>query len=908
MNIVPDTEPINIWQELYLTNKDLPILEGDEREEVLKIIEKQNGRALALALAGRNITREILPLLEYVGHVEPSVNLLTYLSEAMFSSQQENFEEEYLKEFLTQEYSEDDDLLQACENKDYQTVALKLLEKAGYVAYIADTIEKQNALKTYFAEGEELCTFKDPLRFKTYHTIHYIKKELIDDLPGFYKALEANDEKALSEIFAKNKDVIKRSAVPQRQDEYGTSVGSIQILKTGGFISIKNRYNHSVAGCDQTFDSNPDKIIKGLSTALRLCFGVEFSDTKLPEGLINSQKGYIMQYYLERMNVYYGEKAYMVDGIITPLSEDQIAVEDMVIDLKEKKIFSPKTIGKVRFFDKVLTEKAKKRRALAVTKDKKNNALILRMQEEGRNWQHFMTIKNGRLVKVSLPRIRTTYLRIDNYPELTEVYAPDIEKVNDFFCSTCPNLQFVKCDNLKEIGMNAFPTKGHICAPKIAHFDMNAFLEENDCAPINLNLNLLHVFSQECKGKSVSVKKKQKGTCEICVDGVPVITAENGNITKIHLPSTTHLPKCGICYLKHLKEFSAPNLVKIEKDNFVSVSLDIFDCPKLQEVGSEVFFFGTYMTPSKVYPVDFLKMISDQGLPFGKYPLNFLQVLGQELVGKKISLHPKKRGYSLKANGRTIMQVNGAGRIKALCLPSIKVLPEKTINFYDLEVIIAPKLEEIKGENFDTDRLKYGRFDRLKKVEEKVLRSLNGYVYAPRIYPVDVYRLLRRKGVSIERMPFKLACTLSREMKGKKLSVLKTDKSVKTFLNGQDFMTIENRKIVELNLPTTRRIQEGGLNGGRYHDFRVISAPKLKVFEGYLDTIWCDYLEVNFPNLVSYKPRAFNGIKKVHLKEQRNSSYKNLRFLGILGQVYNHAKKTHAWTLRHLQGYRHKGR
>ena len=78
--------------------------------------------------------------------------------------------------------------------------------------------ELENAIKQYFAPDEELCTFRDPSRFQRYHIINAVRKDV---------------------------DKIKRGNPPQRDDEYGTSVISIQILKTGGFISIKNRYNHN---------------------------------------------------------------------------------------------------------------------------------------------------------------------------------------------------------------------------------------------------------------------------------------------------------------------------------------------------------------------------------------------------------------------------------------------------------------------------------------------------------------------------------------------------------------------------------------------------------------------------------------------------------------------------------------
>ena len=109
--------------------------------------------------------------------------------------------------------------------EDVQTEKIEdpftLLKQAGYNAFYANTLKKQNSIQKYFDKSEELCTFRDPDRYKNYYIIHAVKE---------------------------NVDQIRRKdfPYPERQDAYGTSVISIQIVKEGGFISIKNRYNHSV--------------------------------------------------------------------------------------------------------------------------------------------------------------------------------------------------------------------------------------------------------------------------------------------------------------------------------------------------------------------------------------------------------------------------------------------------------------------------------------------------------------------------------------------------------------------------------------------------------------------------------------------------------------------------------------
>ncbi len=105
-----------------------------------------------------------------------------------------------------------------------------------------------------------------------------------------------------------------------REDEYGTSVLQIQILKSGGFISIKNRYNHTVENPDNTFNSNPDNIISGLSEAIKHHYHVDFSSQKvyLPEHYVFMDKKIIKCNY-EINNVYFGENCYAQNGNFTNL-------------------------------------------------------------------------------------------------------------------------------------------------------------------------------------------------------------------------------------------------------------------------------------------------------------------------------------------------------------------------------------------------------------------------------------------------------------------------------------------------------------------------------------------------------------------------------------------------------------
>ena len=238
---------------------------------------------------------------------------------------------------------------------------IDLLDKAGYKAWYVndvDTPEKsaedcerdQNAIAGYFrsakaaelgytggnprtnvgnpGNGELICTIYTNLdygkkRFDEYYIINAVKKEAY------------GDDKLPEEQWH-----IKPSDNPEREDEYGTSVISIQILKSGGFISIKNRYNHTVDNPDNTFNSNPDAIIYGLSDALRHHFNVDYSSqmARLPAGytLFNGQ---IFKYVDEIEDVYFGvDSAYVKNGVIHDLDKStEFLIPDLNAILNTKK-------------------------------------------------------------------------------------------------------------------------------------------------------------------------------------------------------------------------------------------------------------------------------------------------------------------------------------------------------------------------------------------------------------------------------------------------------------------------------------------------------------------------------------------------------------------------------------------
>ena len=205
----------------------------------------------------------------------------------------------------------------------------ELLDKAGYNAVLCTTEEQVNSFKKYYAtskdlkklfnidreKGEVLCTFNDvPGRLQAYHIIWATKKDI--------ESIQRKD-----------------FPNPEREDLYGTSCMSIQIAKKGGFISIKNRYNHTVANPDNTYGNNPDNIIHGLGAALQRDLNVKFSlKFACPEGFTVCNNKYIKVNY-EVNGVYVSEHCYVANGELHEINQDYEVIADyFLINFKDKTV------------------------------------------------------------------------------------------------------------------------------------------------------------------------------------------------------------------------------------------------------------------------------------------------------------------------------------------------------------------------------------------------------------------------------------------------------------------------------------------------------------------------------------------------------------------------------------------
>ena len=367
----------------FLARKGAKLAEKIDTEKVFKQIKKQNGEKFAQVIRGDRThdgnlleVPNIVHILEFAGRDEIDAIQIRRVIQEIY-----------------------------IEHEDYQYFTtkspLELLSEAGYDAFVVKNEEQKNFIIKYYRPGEEICTFKDPQRHIKNYIIHAVKR---------------------------GADKIQPSAMPRREDEYGTSVISIQIAKEGGYLSIKNRYNHTISDPDATFDNNPDNIIPGLTMALQVYFGVDFNTTKTPlpdkYRMLHDQ---IVQYHYEIDNIYFGPNYYFSGSTITKLDSDcQIMMDYMIYDTRTKEISSPIDDDTVNIFKAAFNGQSVTR-----TTNKSDKTTVLSTPNGNR-----MTIKDGKIIELSLPHVKkigNNFLRFND--SLRTMNLASVETIGENFLS-----------------------------------------------------------------------------------------------------------------------------------------------------------------------------------------------------------------------------------------------------------------------------------------------------------------------------------------------------------------------------------------------------------------------------------------------------------------------------------------
>ena len=378
----------------------------------------------------------------------------------------------------------------------------ELLDEAGYTLYECKTQEDIDKFKKYFEKGEELCTFRDD-RLSRCHVFFAVKK---------------------------NVDEIKRENFPnpERQDEYGTSVISIQFTKDStNRVSIKNRYNHKVPNPDATFGNNLDRIAPGLRYAFNKKYNLNSkrditAEFELP-GYVSDDKGKFYKFNHEINGVYYCINNVIVfaNGQASEYDKARCIVFDyFLLDLKTKEIISSHADGflstiinevkkidinvdketrirKIIINDNIIIELDDRNRIIGYTNpDVKRvgssfleyNYTLQRISlENAEEICHYFLAPNNSVSYVYLPKVKKigSGFLMDN-SLLSSLYLPEVEEIGDCFIMQGEGMKVLELPNVRNVGKYFLENNTSLFrlnAPKLkrasdSFLKRNLFLEE----------------------------------------------------------------------------------------------------------------------------------------------------------------------------------------------------------------------------------------------------------------------------------------------------------------------------------------------------------------------------------------------------------------------------------------------
>ena len=518
----------------------------------LKYIKKKYGEQMM------HYCRECFPtILNMPGKLVEILNKhFYYVKDSLYDDIKENHKEEEFNDFV---YS-NAGLKNEYDIRDVSKTPKELLDDVGYDLFECKTVEEVNSFKKYFVLGEQLCTFLDPAsRLENKYVFFAVKKNIID---------------------IKREDFL----IPDRQDEYGTSVISIQFTRDkNNHLSIKNRYNEVVNNPDSTFDNNLDNIIPGLTMSFYKAYGIreiydENSEFQMDNYISIDEEYYKYNYKLN--DIYYCTNNIIVDNgnVIKYDPEKYIIMDYFIIDLVNKKIdvydnklrdsFS-EVIGKIKNIEIVRNQDYKN---VYITNEE-NNVFELALSFDNK----LIGIKNNKINE--LPNrflVSNQYLK---YLEFNEV-----RNIGNEVLYANTDLECLKLDNVQIIG-DYFLTNNM----SLRKINLDKVIRTgDDFLKRNLLINEISMKSLEDVGMSFMFSNKEMRTINMpnLVKVGKCFFKSNDKVIYAVLPCLRKTGDYFMAEARGLRMFEADNLEKTG-DMFLigNKDLEYISLPNLKETG-----------------------------------------------------------------------------------------------------------------------------------------------------------------------------------------------------------------------------------------------------------------------------------------------------------------------------------
>ena len=394
-------------------------------------------------------------------------------SHELFSDIKEEEKEYYFKNYIYSFYD--------VEEKQMITkkTPFELMEEAGYILYECKSEEEIQSFKKYYKHQEELCTFHGN-RLQTNYVFFAVKK---------------------------NVDEIKREdfSKPKRQDEYGTSVISIQFTRGEvNTLSIKNRYNHTVNNPDATFSNNLENIILGLTDSFEREYGFTINQNKNGFELghyVKARDGKFYKYNREIDNIYYGPNNIVIDedrNVITKYlqKEKYLVFDQYVLDIVNKLFY----IHSYHYDDEAFFDIFKNIEKIEIFKNSKNNKEVRITSSDKEIGMTILTLdKENKMIAFqndTIIRLANSFLRRGTH--LKKISMKKVKILEDETFGRCYNLEEIDFPSLEVIGSDSlsYANVKNLFLPNVRVIGAGSL--QNNSKIETLELENLQEIKEEC--------------------------------------------------------------------------------------------------------------------------------------------------------------------------------------------------------------------------------------------------------------------------------------------------------------------------------------------------------------------------------------------------------------------------
>ena len=467
----------------------------------------------------------------------------------------------------------------------------ELLDRAGYILYPeCETEEDIQKFRHYYYrgeptpeyhggtpayyKGEELCTFNGG-RLRTCRVWFAVKK---------------------------NVDEIRREDFknPRREDDYGTSVISIQFSKGKiNSLSIKNRYNHTirVVNPDATFGNNLDNIIEGLTQAFADTFNlnlVEKNKTFELPGYVQANDGKFYKYNFESNNIYYCPNNIIIDNgeVETFDKENFIVFDNFVLDIKNKTISQYDKNGYQDSFIETIGQIQEIKRIPS------QDGLTIQITPSVGELITISLNNHNEIVGYSNPKVQTIGNRFLYYNHsLTHINLPNVQTIGNCFLGENQSLTHIDLPKVQTIGHDFLfhnQSLTHIDLPKVQTIGHD-FLFNNQ--------SLTHIDLPKVQTIGDYFLDWSYSLTHIDLPKVEKIGSfflyQNRSLTHINLPKVQTIGNRFLPENKSLTHIDLPNVQTI--GNYFlpeNQSLTHIDLPKVQRIGEG--FLAAHQNSKKI--------------------------------------------------------------------------------------------------------------------------------------------------------------------------------------------------------------------------------------------------------------------------------------------------------------------